>query len=84
MSSCSGNSSNIAGRQFVNNVNVIGSRITTTVKNQSGTDGGIVSGVVAGDVIRYDVTSSPKLYVLSKADTAENSEIFGVVEKVTT
>ena len=77
------NSSNIAGRQFINNINAIGSRIITSISNQSSTDGGIVSGVVAGDVIRYDMTSTPKLYVLSQADIAENSEVFGVVETVT-
>jgi len=83
MGSCSQNSSNIAGSKLINSISASGSRLITNILNHSSTNGGIVSGVTAGDVLRYDlIAGEPYLYRLSQADFPENSEVFGVVESV--
>jgi hypothetical protein len=41
-----------------------------------------VSGLTDGNVIRYDITSSG--YTAAKADSAPNSEVFGVIESIDT
>lgn len=67
------NSSNILSNNF--NVVVtseLGSRLITQVAVSS------LNGFTGGDVIRYDVASSG--YTLSCANSASNSEVFGVVE----
>lgn len=61
------------------------SNITSLITNISTTLGGsrlvvpltLVGGFTAGQVIRYDTTSG---FTASKADTAPNSEVFGVIE----
>ena len=64
------------------NLNSIGSRILATIPLTS-SDYSISSDIVAGDVIRYDVTNpSSKQYVQAKADNAENAEVVGVVESI--
>lgn len=69
MPSCS-NSSNI--NSVINTLSVTqgGSRLLVSVP--------YVSGLTLGDVIRYDVPTSG--YTASKANLAENSEVFGVIE----
>jgi hypothetical protein len=69
MPSCS-NSSNI--QASINTVSVTqgGSRLIVSIP--------FVSGLTLGQVVRYDVTTSG--YTASKADTAETSEVFGVIE----
>lgn len=69
MPSCS-NSSNI--QASINSVSVTqgGSRLIVSIP--------FVSGLTLGQVVRYDVTSSG--YTASKADKAETSEVFGVIE----
>lgn len=65
------------------------SNITSLINTISTTQGGsrlIVSvtgtGLTAGQVIRYDVATSG--FTASKADTAPNAEVFGVVENYNT
>lgn len=69
MPSCS-NSSNI--NSTINSLSVTqgGSRLLVSVP--------YVSGLTTGNVIRYDVPTSG--YTASKANLAENSEVFGVIE----
>lgn len=69
MPSCS-NSSNI--NSTINSLSVTqgGSRLLVSVP--------FVSGLTLGNVIRYDVPTSG--YTASKANLAENSEVFGVIE----
>ena len=69
MPSCS-NSSNI--NSTINSLSVTqgGSRLLVSVP--------FVSGLTLGNVIRYDVPTAG--YTASKADLAENSEVFGVIE----
>lgn len=69
MPSCS-NSSNI--QASINTVSVTqgGSRLIVSIP--------FVSGLTLGQVVRYDVTTSG--YTASKANTAETSEVFGVIE----
>lgn len=69
MPSCS-NSSNI--QASINSLSVTqgGSRLLISVP--------YVSGLTTGNVIRYDVPTSG--YTASKANLAENSEVFGVIE----
>ena len=81
MPSCS-SSSNIMSSVTSVNLNSIGSRILATIPLTS-SDYSISSDIVAGDVIRYDVTNpSSKQYVQAKADNAENAEVVGVVESI--
>ena len=81
MPSCS-SSSNIMSSVTSVNLNSIGSRILATIP-LTNSDYTISSDIVAGDVIRYDVTdSSNKQYVRAKADTPENAEVVGVVESI--
>ena len=81
MPSCS-SSSNIMSSVTSVNLNSIGSRILATIPLTS-SDYSISSDIVAGDVIRYDVTDpSSKQYVQAKADNAENAEVVGVVESI--
>jgi hypothetical protein len=71
------NSSNII--TFGNSIVVqqqVGSRLIVKLENQS--TGFLAPGLTAGDVIRYDV--SLQGYTRSSADSAPNSEVFGVVE----
>jgi hypothetical protein len=69
MPSCS-NSSNI--QSSINTISVTqgGSRLLVSIP--------YVSGLTLGQVVRYDVSSSG--YTASKANLAENSEVFGVIE----
>lgn len=69
MPSCS-NSSNI--NSTINSLSVSqgGSRLLVSIP--------AVSGLTTGNVIRYDVASSG--YTASRANLAENSEVFGVIE----
>lgn len=69
MPSCS-NSSNI--NSTINSLSVTqgGSRLLVSVP--------FVSGLTLGNVIRYNVPTAG--YTASKADLAENSEVFGVIE----
>jgi len=69
MPSCS-NSSNISSSLNAFTVVQGGSRLATEIKR--------VSGLTFGTVIRYDVIDGG--YTASKANNAENSEVFGVVE----
>jgi hypothetical protein len=69
MPSCS-NSSNIISSINALNVSLGGSRLSTTID--------YVSGLTVGNVIRYNVASTG--YTASKADTAVNAEVFGVIE----
>jgi hypothetical protein len=67
------NSSNISTPLL--NLNVqseLGSRLLVQIQTNN------FSGFTGGDVIRYDVPTSG--YTLAKADTASNSEVFGIVE----
>jgi hypothetical protein len=67
------NSSNISTSLL--NLNVqseLGSRLFVQIQTNN------FSGFTSGDVIRYDVPTSG--YTLAKADTASNSEVFGIVE----
>ena len=81
MPSCS-SSSNIMSSVTSVNLNSIGSRILATIPKTS-SDYTISSDIVAGDVIRYDVTNpSSKQYVRAKADNPENAEVVGVVESI--
>lgn len=71
MPSCS-NSSNISSA--INSLNITqgsaGSRFFVQIDT--------VIGLTAGDVIRWDVPTNG--YTASKADTPENSEVFGIIE----
>jgi len=69
MPSCS-NSSNI--QSSINTISVTqgGSRLLVSIP--------YVSGLTLGQVVRYDVSTSG--YTASKANLAENSEVFGVIE----
>jgi len=69
MPSCS-NSSNISSSLNAFTVVQGGSRLATEIKR--------ISGLTFGSVIRYDVINGG--YTASKADSAENSEVFGVIE----
>jgi hypothetical protein len=69
MPSCS-NSSNINSTINTLSVSQGGSRLLVSVP--------YVSGLTLGDVIRYDISTSG--YTASKANLAENSEVFGVIE----
>ena len=69
MPSCS-NSSNIISSINALSVSLGGSKLTTTID--------YVAGLTTGNVIRYDVSASG--YTASKADTAVNAEVFGVIE----
>ncbi|HAI42416.1 MAG TPA: hypothetical protein DCM40_32065, partial [Maribacter sp.] len=81
MSSCS-NSSNINSVTTNVNLNTIGSRIIATIPKTS-SDYTVEAGLVAGDVIRYDVSDpSNKIYTKSRANTVENAEVIGVIESV--
>ncbi len=81
MPSCS-SSSNINSSTTNVNLNNIGSRILATIPVTS-SDYTVEAGIVAGDVIRYDVSDpSNKIYRKSKANTVENAEVIGVVESV--
>ena len=71
MPSCS-TSSNILASYNTLNVTQGGSRLLVSIPTSS------APGISAGDVIRYDVLTSG--YTASKADSAPNSEVFGVVE----
>lgn len=82
MSSCN-NSSNIAGNMTINSLQAVGSRLITVVPNTPTVQGGIVDGITAGDVVRYDVLSNPKLYTKAQANDPATSEVIGVVESVT-
>lgn len=73
MPSCS-NSSNISSSITALNVIQGGSRLLAEVP--------FVSGITAGTVIRYNVPTSG--WTASKADNAESSEVFGVVESYDT
>ena len=95
-SSC-GNSSNLSGNLNVRSITNSGARLFMT-HDLSGFSGGRVSayigddGVTAGDAIRYDVvqylsdgvTESPSFqkYRKAQADTAENSEVVGIIESI--
>jgi len=72
MPSCNSNSSNILSG--LNTLNITqgsgGSRLIVSIPR--------VAGLTIGNVIRYDVASSG--YTASKADTAVNAEVFGIVE----
>ena len=71
MPSCS-NSSNISSSLNAISVSQGGSRLMVAVD--------YVSGLTLGNVIRYDV---PTLgFTAAKADTAPNSEVFGVIESL--
>ena len=66
------NSSNIQSNLV--NLNIqseLGSRLIVSIQSTN------IAGFTAGDVIRYDVATSG--YTRSCADTASNSEVFGVV-----
>lgn len=81
MPSCS-SSSNINSSTTNVNLNSIGSRILATIPKTS-TDYTVESGLVAGDVIRYDVSDpANKIYRKSKADLVQNAEVIGVIESV--
>lgn len=54
----------------------VGSRLSVVLQNERA--GFLAPGLTAGDVIRYDVTLQG--YTRSSADSAPNSEVFGVVE----
>lgn len=69
MPSCS-TSSNIQASMNTLNVTQGGSRLIVSIP--------FVSGLTSGDVIRYDVATSG--YTAAKADLAETSEVFGVIE----
>lgn len=69
------NSSNI--NQNLLNFNIqseLGSRLIVNIQTAN------VAGFTVGDVIRYDVATSG--YTRSCADTAPNSEVFGVIETI--
>jgi hypothetical protein len=69
MPSCS-NSSNIQASINTLSVTQGGSRLLVSIP--------YVSGLTLGQVVRYDVASSG--YTASRADLAETSEVFGVIE----
>jgi hypothetical protein len=69
MASCS-NSSNIQASINTLSVTQGGSRLLVSIP--------YVSGLTLGQVVRYDVATSG--YTASRADAAETSEVFGVVE----
>lgn len=71
MPSCS-NSSNISSSLNTISVSQGGSRLMVAIDN--------VSGLTLGNVIRYDVPTSG--FTASKADSASNSEVFGVIESL--
>ena len=69
------NSSNIQSNLV--NLNIqseLGSRLIVSIQSTN------IAGFTAGDVIRYDVATSG--YTRSCADTASNSEVFGVIETI--
>jgi hypothetical protein len=69
MPSCS-NSSNISSSINTLSVAQGGSRLLVSVP--------LVAGLTLGNVIRYDISTSG--YTASRANLAENSEVFGVIE----
>ena len=83
MPSCS-NSSNIRTVSLNLNVSSVGARLITTV-DKTPSDGAytVDAGITAGDVIRYDVTTSTPSYKPSRANNVENAEVVGVVESAT-
>ena len=83
MSSSCNNSSNIAGNLTINSLQAVGSRLITVVPNTPTVQGGIVDGITAGDVVRYDVLSNPKIYTKAQANDPATAEVIGVVEAVT-
>lgn len=71
MPSCS-NSSNISSTLNAISVSQGGSRLMVAIP--------VVSGLTLGHVIRYDVPTAG--FTASKADSAPNSEVFGVIESL--
>ena len=83
MPSCS-NSSNIQTNVNVLNVASAGARLITTIdKTPSSGAYTVETGITAGDVIRYDVTSTTPVYRPARANNIENAEVVGVVESST-
>ena len=93
--SSNNSSSNLSGNLNVSNITHNGARLIMShaIAGFSGgintlgqvCDWGICDGVTAGDAIRYDNdtnSTSFQTYVRAQADTAENSEIVGVIESI--
>lgn len=74
------NTSNSSNIQATNNYSIlqqaVGSRLSVILTNQS--TGFLAPGLTAGDVIRYDAILQG--YTRASADSAPNSEVFGIVE----
>jgi hypothetical protein len=75
------NTSNSSNIQSNNNYIVVqqsvGSRLSVLLTNEK--SGFLAPGLTGGDVIRYDPTLAG--YTRASADSAPNSEVFGIVEK---
>lgn len=56
----------------------VGSRLSVLLENE--TTGFLAPGLTAGDVIRYDAILQG--YTRASADSAPNSEVFGIIESV--
>lgn len=73
------NSSNIVVSSISNTLTLeAGSRLSVLLENNP--PGFLAPGLTAGDVIRYDVSLAG--YTRASADLLENSEVFGIVERV--
>ena len=73
------NSSNIRSSTFSVNVEqAVGSRLSVVLSQEK--PGFLAPGLTAGDVIRYDAILQG--YTRASADSAPNSEVFGIVEKI--
>ena len=68
-------SSNIKSTATFINVTQGGSRLMLSIPSSDA-----AAGVTGGDVIRYSVTDPDNIYVKSKADELDNSEVVGIVE----
>tara|TARA_R100001082_G_scaffold106894_1_gene80223 strand:- start:8960 stop:10177 length:1218 start_codon:yes stop_codon:yes gene_type:complete len=94
MADCTTNSSNISGHLTVNNFNNVGARLIVPI-SLSGFSGGAGGdstwksevgdpmGVTVGDVVFYDArvgSPSEGKFTTSIANSAETSEVFGVIE----
>ena len=94
MADCTTNSSNISGHLTVNNFNNVGARLIVPISLNGFSGGrggdatwksevGDAQGVTVGDVIFYDArvgSPSEGKFTTSIADSAETSEVFGVIE----
>ena len=94
MSSCGSGSSNLSGNIVVNNFNNVGARLVVPI-SLSGFSGGAggagtwkgnvgdLDGVTVGDAVFYDAREgsvSEGKFTTSLANSAETSEVFGVIE----